>query len=101
MLGTRSISVVKGNRTGAACERYVQMPKQFLRMSYIPLQVEKEKAEEILAKEKVSQERDSLLKDKSEAAAELQGKSLKLQDLMQEVCFDNTFFRDCRVYTRS
>ena len=49
------------------------------------LQLEKEKAEESLAREKIAQEKDSLLKEKLATVTELEEKSLKLQDVMHEV----------------
>ena len=49
------------------------------------LQLEKEKVEESLAREKIAQEKDSLLKEKLATVTELEEKSLKLQDVMHEV----------------
>ena len=52
---------------------------------YVILQLEKEKVEESLAREKIAQEKDSLLKEKLATVTELEEKSLKLQDVMYEV----------------
>ena len=52
---------------------------------YVILQLEKEKVEESLAREKIAQEKDFLLKEKLATVTELEEKSLKLQDVMHEV----------------
>ena len=57
----------------------------FLTALLFLLQLEKEKAEESLAREKIAQEKDSLLKEKLATVTELEEKSLKLQDVMHEV----------------
>ena len=52
---------------------------------YVILQLEKVKVEESLTREKIAQEKDSLLKEKLATVTELEEKSLKLQDVMHEV----------------